>query len=499
MAIFGIFLFQFCFAGQASAAPQYDSQAWKKFIENNETAKLPSGIPTGPATVSRWNGKEFWPDKIIFIASPIDMSKKPGMNFSDQAKEYKAVYASQTMADFLEATLTKFRELTKDSSITLPINYLFHNENNIVPALNNYRTVNEMAFGIFGLENGKTVSYPTAAFTQNGFVVSESSKNQEFFEKQYQYYTKLCNEQKESISQLSGMELNKTVRDLWNQADELARKELGYISRQRILQNVNSSEKREDYLKALNEAKSDEEREAILNKHYEDAKAQDLKDAEELLNNDSATKPSAKRKYIKPMKLDDLDDATTWFLLEAILTQKAAEVIEIHLSKNFINRLVEYAQKNKRPQAVLSKLLTVTETRINDFKVILGCSIRDRFLGCQSKSSKDIEGKVNVLASQMLKLVEKAPAERKFEILQLVVNANPTNLTYSPDLEKLKEESSTPAQKALLSRFKRIPVNGVAPKADKIDIGVRTDKKNNKNNKRQTQTRPDETRIGLPF
>ena len=494
MAIFGIFLFQFCFAGQASAAPQYDSQAWKKFIENNETAKLPSGLPTGPAAVSRWNGKTFWDRSFIRVASPIDMSKKPGMNFSDQAKEYKAVYASQTMADFLEATLAKFRELTNDSSIAIPIKQLLYNQDNIVPSPDDLKNVYEVRLGIFGIENGKTVSYPGANFRQSTFSLSDEQPLNAI---QHQYYAKLCNEQKETISRLSSAALFPKTRALWRQANDLARKALGF----QPLPRLREAKERTDYLKVLSEAKTDEERKAIMDKHYEEAKAQDLKDAEEL-NNTAAARQTGfpKNLLVEYRKINDLDYATTWFLIEAILTQTAAEVQEIRLPHEFTRRLIEYAQNNGRPTEVISKYQTLIISTNGSFTIVLGCSIRDRFLGCQIKSGNDVEEKVNALASQMLKLAEDAPVERKFEILQLVVNADPSTLTYAFNPDYLVKEASTPEKRRLLTQFRKIPLNGLVPNANRIDsIGVRTDKKNNKNNKRQTQTRPDETRIGLPF
>ena len=100
----------------------------------------------------------------------------------------------------------------------------------------------------------------------------------------------------------------------------------------------------------------------------------------------------------------------------------------------------------------------------------------------------------------MLKLTENAPTKRKFEIIQLVINASPTKLSYSPDLNKLKNEASTPEQKNLLKKLSKIPVNLVPPRTNKRNsIGVKEDKKNNKKNKKHSRATPDDIRVGLPF
>ena len=249
-------------------------------------------------------------------------------------------------------------------------------------------------------------------------------------------------------------------------------------------------------LKAINEAhtKTLRERRAAKAKVRN---AQQNDDSPALTANDrkrmtTAQKNAASGKPAKGTSELDLDEASMWILIEAILTQTDIPNAEIRLADDITTDLIDYPQKTKKDKNIIKKFEDITVDTNGGFEVSLSCSVRDRFLGCELGGSNEIEEKINKTATAMLKAASNQPEKRQIEIIRLVVNANPVELDYDFNVDTLRKNNTSKDVRLLLSHFESIPVKGVKNNAVKKQT-------NKKSGKKGRETRPKDKPIELPF
>ena len=139
---------------------------------------------------------------------------------------------------------------------------------------------------------------------------------------------------------------------------------------------------------------------------------------EEMMNRLAANAPDPKSKNKDVL---ELDDEKTWLMLEAALSQKEVPVSRISLSADLRKRLVTYASNHKRPQAAMDRLFELSQDSMytSGITIHLGCSLRDRFMGCSDRDdATDIL--VNARAKTMLKAAENLTGDAQKQVLTMV-------------------------------------------------------------------------------
>ena len=383
-------------ASSALAEPSYDSKSWQSFMEGKSTV-MPSGLPTGKGAVGIWNGKDFWKRQDLYsIMDACDAGTIKGVELSAEAKSAKRTYTSQTGKDFLEAAVAELRKLTGDNAINLPVAYLSYLAPE-VPMRRNGVSGQEVAFGLFVTNDGKSVSLPDASYYMTKVMNSLVIPN----DKQYQKYLALTKGQKSILLMLDERALNEKLNELDIAAREQSREK---PRNQREMDKIRKEI--EDEFAEEFESLSKEER--------------DIRMSEEILSRQQAS--NSKGKKLKGAI--SLDLANTWLMIEAALSQNAVPVAEIRCPPMLRVELIKHAASNKRSQQIIDRFAAISRGNNLDRQILfmLGCSVRDRFLGCGVRDEKT-DAEVNARAKAMLAASSNLTNDDLMRVLKMIRNS----------------------------------------------------------------------------
>ncbi len=127
-----------------------------------------------------------------------------------------------------------------------------------------------------------------------------------------------------------------------------------------------------------------------------------------------------------------LDAARQWALVEAILKQNVVAIDRIEMPIEARVLLLNHAIKMRADQALIRRA-SMLITNIHPFekrtymRVVVGCSARDRLLGCHGISTPEEEAIVNRITNQILKDAVLADNETRRTALQRAEIACPTD------------------------------------------------------------------------
>ncbi len=383
-------------ASSAIAEPSYDSKAWQSFMEGKSTV-MPSGLPTGKGAVGIWNGRDFWLRQDLYnIMDAYDAATIKGVELSAEAKSAKRTYTSQTGKDFLEAAVAELRRLTGDNAMNLPVAYLSYLAPE-VPMRRNGVSGQEVAFGLFVTNNGKSVSLPDASYYMTKVMNSLVIPN----DRQYQKYLALTKGQKSALQMLGVRGLNEKL----NEFDIAAREQSREKPRNQREMDKLRKEIEDEFAEEF-ESLSKEER--------------DIRMSEEILSRQLAS--NSKGKTLKGAI--SLDLANTWLMIEAALSQNAVPVAEIRCPPMLRVELIKYAASNKRSQQIIDRFAAISRGNNLDRQIMfmLGCSVRDRFLGCGVRDEKT-DAEVNARAKAMLAASSNLTNDDLLRVLKMIRNS----------------------------------------------------------------------------
>lgn len=496
-----------CVAFAAPVPSTYDDPEWLDYIEKGKTGKLPKGIPTGPGAVSGFHGKGFWPEGYTTVRSPYNMLKSPNLIFSNHSLIDETYYASESMKQFLDATVKRAIELSHNDKFKLPVRELSENES-VVPYS---RFRNLISLGIFMLADDKPVENADGIYMKGVCKIRINLSDDK-----YRKYTTIQNKlktEKKSLLKLPIPEFENRIREIRNDsfqmsADEQkirdvinannAKKERPKTKSLRQLQNEDakyneiSSELKSvddelDSYREMMKTASDADERRLLNEGMREIreKRRDLTAARKTRSDElraqnqlSPEEEAERKKYIAEMKAIQeeraarnselaqrakalggdvdkslaiakkkltLDLESTWIMIEAMLTQNDVEVDHMAMPIELKDDLKEYAKNAHKDDSLIKVFdLKTGKGGSQGIVVTLGCSARDRFLGCQNTGGSDeVEKRVSDASSAMLKAAAGLPDERKLEILRLVANANPRMTESRFDTSKLREKYVT--------------------------------------------------------
>lgn len=146
----------------------------------------------------------------------------------------------------------------------------------------------------------------------------------------------------------------------------------------------------------------------------------------------------------------ELDLRRTWALIKAVLAQKVAVIDSITLSKENQVALIEYARENEENVQWISEF--EARSRINSsndsIEVQLGCSLRDRFLGCSIPGTAADEDRILNAAKAILAGFKTADKAKQVEILGRVMVMDPKSgdKELIAQLEAIREQYPRPAK-----------------------------------------------------
>ena len=379
----------------AFAAPSYDSKDWQSFMEGKSTT-VPAGVPAGKGMVGTWNGKGFWADKgLVDIQDAMDATSFEGVVISDTAKTGKRYYTGETGKAFLNALVAEMRKLSKDQKLEIPVAYLSY-QGGGVPMRMMDLPGQTVSLGIYVRNKaGKAEPMANGSY-RSGHVASSIHLPQH---DRHEAFVKLTEPKKQSYQAMDEKTLCNALRE--------DRKSLSQANANHIKQAQDIFELEdqiESELAAELDALSPEERQARIR--------------EEMMNR---LAPDASGQKALPKDALELDDEKTWLMLEAALSQKEVPVSRISLSADLRVRLIAYASNHKRPQAVMDRLIEVSQDSMyaSAITIHLGCSLRDRFMGCSVRDdATDIL--VNARAKTMLKAAENLTGDAQKQVLTMV-------------------------------------------------------------------------------
>ena len=502
------------------AEPDFSNASqWASFFENEQTATLPPGTPMDKGYVSRWLDKpKYRNSDYLHIYAPNDMTDSTVITLSNYAKDYRMIYSGNTVKSFLEATANQMRSLTHDPQITLPVFSLISDL--AMPIKRGDKNTLGAVMGVYVIQNGKSVNYPNVLIQADGVMDSDSPTTdmKKFNEDGFIYYQFMeyysgrllmpPRNFRESPQPLPVKELTPDV--IRDRVDSVTRTDWRKFMRQadeRKIINVrlpsqidNSKPIPTDNTAALNALENNIERRKTLSRPN---------------NVHRTTYDEPKPNYLT------VDIKNTWYLIEAMLTQTQAPVVEIHMPWTLRDKLVSQAKSMGRSSKIIKKFDNIfyDDEYASGMRVLLACSVRDRFLGCPLGGVRSIEEEVSKQSDKLVRAVRNAQKiEDKVRGLSIILNANPIYLREYLDVKPLKDAiekdlSDQSKKEALLivSQFENIPIK----KGDKLyinDIAVpkdlqedleadRTEKNHDERSARQNRkgSRPKDVYLEIPF
>lgn len=400
----------------AVAAPVYDSPEWGAYLEQGQGV-LPNGVPSGPgsiASVARTKSSTMLTIERYFVDRPVDMSSSSSIRLSDGAIEGGWTYGTQTMRDFLEATATTFKNLS-GKSLPVPVVSLLPNNPQEYEYPYSIAQVSEIRLGVFAIgANQEEVVVPGARAAGSKLLSDTGMRS----ERTVDLYKRL--DERMARERVSWVNLDvEGKRQYAVSAIMKSKKERAALDRQaRHARKAKASSVEYDekqyleemkYILAMPPEEQGEALEALHDEYFPQLKSLTKKRADR----------SHKGKAAMDLKSAQLSKQSMWWLFEAILTQTGADVISLNMPASLYVEMIDTAKALKRPEATVDKFRRFTSTGSTGISVRLGCSVRDRFLGCSEISPKTDEITVN-RARKMLSDAANLDESRQVDALLMV-------------------------------------------------------------------------------
>ena len=508
------FLRMACLAGLilapflATAAPSaYNSSEWEAFFNNSKASSLPKGEPGTAGAVHAWYEDAFpyTCGRYFQVDSPLDMSDSTEIALSNYAKDYGMVYTSKTAKSFLDATLRQMRSLTKNETVVIPVFALYPKL--AIPMIEEDENIFGVSLGVYQYTDNGPVAFPDTYLTGSGVQDSDARDTpmNEINKEGYRYAlfsAAIPDNQQRIVVQSPKIPGNALPTPRWhilrqnvlqqiekdweqiiNQADELS------IDNARMIGKVNP--KVPNTYQIVDKLKQNNDRRLTKSKR--------------ILSRDDRAFDHDFYKYI------DIDLKYTWYMIEAALTQTAAEVVEIHMPYSFRNDLRKEAKKHSSEEIVnkFDDLVIDGDYEYGGIQIILACSVHDRFLGCPIGGSEALEEVVTKKSDLLIQTISSARSiDEKVKVIRLVAKANPVYIHETINTDALKQQieySLTGSKKEeglyYLSLFEDIPVK----KGDTLyirDVAVPEeilDRLEEERKPTPKDARPKDSMIDLPF
>lgn len=410
-------------------AENYDNPAWETFFSGQAIA-LPEGLPTGEGAVMAKDRNKPSMKNDQTIDRPFNMATEKKLIFTQTAKTDKMTYAGQIMKDFLLETQNIAEQLSGQKNFALPIGALAtvddkypcpHKSSLMTVTLGNLETKEGHAILADGLviqDGTNLIKAVDSPHVSDELACIEYSK---LARKQAMTLDGANEQDKKSMS----LEIYRTARQKLQD-----KKKLNRLNKKNI---KNTRDSKLKVLKEKNQAKQLERDEAL-----EKIAALPLEKQDEALDAfyDSFTKKNMEDAVQLPLTQNQLDLASMWFIVEAALTQKTAEIYQISMPAMTKVLMLRYAKSQNRPEAIVQMFDDITQPGRDSIQIELTCGIRDRFLGClNSGASPNIartsnihptgEEKVTQMAKNLIQLSEKAPAVGQMNAIKMLQFAKP--------------------------------------------------------------------------
>lgn len=433
----------------AIAAPAYDSPAWESYIEQGK-GTLPSGTPTGPGAVAgiakASDRKNLAFINHYFIDRPIDMSQVASIQLSDVARDAGMTYGTQTMRDFFDATAAKFKSLS-GQSVPIPVAALLGDNPKEYEYPYPQSSLSKVTLGLIAID-----AHKREFAVPNGIMLHGQMKDVPISNNLWSEWIKSLDEEmakmRESWIQLSPegrRQFAVSVIDDQNKArrDEMKKKRIARENAEEYDEEKYLDEMK--YILAMPPEQQGEALEALHAKYNLQVKKSPKREK------DSTKADSAKR---VDLRLAKISAPAMWWLFEAILTQDGADVVSLTMSDDLYIQMIETAKSLKRPSTSIDLFRhSVTARRASRITVVLGCSARDRFLGCGEVSPKSDEIATR-RSRQMLKDVANQDEETQIRALRMIALAHVPGL--ARDVEPFTDRSTS---RDVASLAKRISMN----------------------------------------
>ncbi len=205
----------------------YEDAAWADLIENAKGTALPATEPLGNGAVSAYNGEGYWPMGFLQIYKPIDLKSHSGLVFSQTALDNGRYFASETMLNFLEATLEAFRQLDSAHKAVLPIMSLFYDNNSSLPMRNMSEATLAVELGVFIIEGSDSVPLAFAQISDAG-VQKGTTRQINIAQNDSQRYRQYADGMRPHLPMLKSLastDLNKKIFELQKDIREKAQSE----------------------------------------------------------------------------------------------------------------------------------------------------------------------------------------------------------------------------------------------------------------------------------
>ena len=449
------------------AEPDFSNASqWASFFENDQTATLPSGTPMDKGYVSRWLDKPTYRSSdYIHIYAPNDMSDSTVITLSNYAKDYRMIYTGNTVKSFLEATASQMRSLTHNSQIKLPVFSLISDLP--MPIKSGDKNTLGAVMGIYIIQDGKSVDAPNVLVKADGTMDSDSPNTdmKKFNEEGFKYY--------QFLEYYSG-KLLMPPRNIREQPKPLPIEEM---TPDAIRDRVDSV-MRTDWSKLMRQADAHKMINVRLPGQIDDSKQIPVDNTaalNALENNIERRKTLSRPNYVHRTTYDEpklnyltIDAKNTWYLIEAMLTQTKATVVEIHMPWTLRDKIVSQAKSMGRSSKLIQKFENIyyDDEYASGMRVLLACSVRDRFLGCPLGGVKSIEEEVSKQSDKLVRAVRNAQnIEDKLRGLRIILDANPIYLREKLDVNALKDaveknlsDQSKKEALSIISQFDNIPI-----------------------------------------
>lgn len=423
-------LLSIALAASAFANPSYDSRAWESFMDGKATA-VPAGVPIGKGAVGLWHGDGFWSNnRLVDISNAIDASKLDGVVISDESRTGKRYYTGDTGSTFLNAVVAEMRKLTKDKKAGIPVAYLSYAPS-AVPMQMMDLPGQSVTLGLFVKDKTGAKLLANGSY-RNGRVISVL--NLPLHQKHEQYVSATASKKQEYLA----MD-DKTLRKTLNEAGRTSNT-AGTIATKNAKDLFELEDQVEAELGAELDGLSPEERKARIREEVMQRQAADVAD-----------KQKDRTKY-------ELDVEKTWLMLEAVVMQQNAVVTHINISNELRAVLISYAAAQKRPQAAIDRVFALSndsKSMRGNITVRLGCSLRDRFLGCSERDDAT-DALVNARAATMLKGAETLSGESQMEVLRMIEMSGADGIYAELDAFSQKLGPKTKQDKELRSQINKI-------------------------------------------
>lgn len=434
-------------SSMAVAAPVYDSPEWGAYLEQGQGV-LPNGMPSGSgsvASVATTKSSAMLSRGRYFVDRPVDMSSSSSIRLSDAAIEGGWTYGTQTMRDFLEATATTFKNLS-GKSLPVPVVSLLPNNPQEYEYPYSLAQVSEIRLGVFAIgANQEEVVVPGARaagskLLSNTGMMSERTVDlfDRFDERMARERVSWVNLDAEGKRQYAASAFMKSTKERVEMERQARRERKAKASSAEYDEKQYLEEMK--YILAMPAEEQGAALEALHDEYFPQLKSLTKKRASRSHNGKAAM----------DLKSAQLSKQSMWWLFEAILTQTGADVVSLSMPVSLYVEMIDTAKSLKRPEAIVDKFRRFASTGGAGISVRLGCSVRDRFLGCGEISPKT-DGLTANRARKMLSDAANLDVSRQVDALRMVSLAQVPGLaddvrpyadSESKDVKRLAESIS---------------------------------------------------------